>query len=483
MGNSINRLLNKIKNVPENIKATLVFGIASFSISGLKYITTPIFTRILTTTEYGTVGIYNSWYAIVQVIMSLTLMYPGILNVGLYEHRDNRWKYLSSMLGIITVVSSVVMVLYFLSYKCINNFIGIPPNLVLLMLLTCIFQPASNIWTAKQRYEYKYAITFGVTVGTAFIAQICSVVCVIIKKDSAINLAEVRLWSAGVINIAVAVFLYIYILCKGKQFYNGILWKETLIVAIPLIPHYLSHVLLNGTDKIMIGRMIGADKAGIYNLAAILSSIGVLFWRALLTTFSPFVNAKIGERKFEEIRMAVKPLWIFTGGFCILGALLSPEIIKLFGTKEYLEGVYVVPPVVAGVFTYTMYDAFAAVSFFHKKSVNIMLASMTAAVANIIMNYLGIPKFGFIIAGYTTLISHLILIFMHYLNIKKIEKEKIYDGKLAVLSLLVITGACLSCNLLYQGPSIIRYILSIGILLYLFIKRRTLYKALADMKV
>lgn len=483
MSYSIKEVFRKIENVPENIKATVVFGVASFSISGLKYIMTPILTRLLTTSEYGTVGIYNSWLSIVQVIMSLTLMYPGILNVGLYEHKDNRWKYLSSMEGIITVVSLCTILFYVFAHRLINDIIGIPSSLVILMLITCLFQPASNLWTAKQRYEYKYKITFIVTVGTALLAQICSIVYVIIKKDTGANLAEARLWSAGLVNILCAVVIYVYILAKGKKFYDSPLWKETLILAIPLIPHYLSHVLLNGTDKIMIGKMIGADKAGIYNLAAVLSSIGILFWRALLTTFSPFVNTKIGERKFDEIRRAIKPLWIFTGGLCIVGALLSPEIIAVFGSKEYLEGIYVVPPVVAGVFTYTMYDAFAAVSFFHKKSVNIMIASVTAAMSNIVMNYFGIQVFGFIAAGYTTLISHLILILMHYINIRKIEKERIYDGKLSIISLLVVTIACSACNLLYGGPSFIRYILALVVAVYLFAKRRMLYTALANMKI
>ena len=473
----------KIKNIPENVKATIVFGIASFAISGLKYIMTPIFTRILSTSEYGIVSIYNSWLAIVQVIISMTLIYPGILNVGLYEHKENRWKYLSTMEGIITTVSCCSFILYLIFHSFFVDLIGIPSSLLTLMLITCVFQPASSLWTAKQRYEYKYRITFLVTVGTALLAQLCSVIYVICKQDSGKNLAEALLWSSGLVNIAVSLVLYIYIMLKGKTFYDSKLWKETFIVTIPLIPHYLSHVLLNGTDKIMIGRMVGADKAGVYNLAAVLSSIGILFWRALLTTFSPFVNTKIGERKFEDIRKAIKPLWIFTGGICVVGALLSPEIIRIFGTKEYLEGIYAVPPVVAGIFTYAMYDAFAAVSFFHKKSFNIMLASVTAAASNIIMNYFGIKIFGFVAAGYTTLFSHLILILMHYLNIKKIENERVYDGKLSLALLICVTGSCLLCSLLYTKFPGMRYMLAFCILGILFKMRKTLYQALADMKV
>ena len=86
-------ILNKFKSMPESVKATLVFAIASFATSGINYLTTPIFTRLLTGAEYGTVSVYNSWYAIVRVLASMTLIFPGILNVGLYEHSENRWKY------------------------------------------------------------------------------------------------------------------------------------------------------------------------------------------------------------------------------------------------------------------------------------------------------------------------------------------------------------------------------------------------------
>jgi O-antigen/teichoic acid export membrane protein len=484
MGNSaLSRQIEKIRNIPQTVKATVVFGIASFSTSGLRYIMTPVFTRLLTTSEYGVIGIYNSWYTILQVVLSITLIYPGILNVGLYEHKDNRWNYLSNIMGMIFSISGGVLILYLLVPSFFQNLIAIPGSLVLLILLSCATIPAMNLWTAKQRYEYKYISTFFVTVGSALFAQLVSVVAVLLWRNSGVNLAVVRLWSAGIVNILVALVIGVLIFYKGQQFFQKNLWRETLIVALPLIPHYLSYVILNSTDKIMIGRMIGDDKAGIYNLAAVLSSIGILFWRALLSTFSPFVNTKLGERNFAAIREVIKPLWFFAGGFCILGALLSPEIVRVFGTEEYLEGIYVVPPIVVGIFTYTMYDAFAAVSFFHKRSTLIMLASMTAAVANLIMNYFGIQRFGYMAAGYTTLISQLILIVMHYWIIRRIESEQIYDIKVAIVYLLVVGVACFACNFLYLLHSSLRYLLALGIIALLISKYKTLFTAIAKMKV
>ena len=127
-------ILNKFKSMPESVKATLVFAIASFATSGINYLTTPIFTRLLTGAEYGTVSVYNSWYAIVRVLASMTLIFPGILNVGLYEHSDNRWKYLSSMLGVTTVTTAVLSVLYAVFPAVFQDLLGLDNSLMILML-------------------------------------------------------------------------------------------------------------------------------------------------------------------------------------------------------------------------------------------------------------------------------------------------------------------------------------------------------------
>ena len=89
----------QMRRLSDNIKATFFLGIASFVTSGINYITTPIFTRLVSTAEYGLISKYNSIYLILSVIATLTLSRPGILSVGLYEHKENRWEYLSIMLG------------------------------------------------------------------------------------------------------------------------------------------------------------------------------------------------------------------------------------------------------------------------------------------------------------------------------------------------------------------------------------------------
>ena len=466
------------------LKTTLAFGIASFAISGINYITTPIFTRLLSPSEYGVIAVYNSWFSIVNVFATMTLIYPGILHVGLYEHSDNRWKYLSTILGIITSVTCFFTLLFIFLKDSILSATKLSTSLIILMLLSCLFQAATTLWTTKQRYEYNYKITTLVTVGSALLAQIFSIFVILYLKDNSnMPLAEPRLWSAGIINIFVGLGLYIFIFLKGRSFVDIELWKSTFFVALPLIPHYLSSVILTSSDKIMISQFIGDDKAGIYSLATVLSSIGVLFWRALSTVFSPFVNTKLGAKRFQDINESVTPLLTVVGCTCFLGALTAPEIITIMATKEYLAGLYVIPPVVIGIYLHAMYDVFSAVAFFHKKSVLIMMASVIAAIMNIVLNYFCIKSFGYIAAGYTTLFSNLILTLMHYANMRHIEDNPIYNKKFLLCSVIVVTCACLTCNLLYHMSDIIRYIIICLVLWMLFLQRKSLVRAINNMKV
>ena len=465
--------------MPENLKATLVFAIASFATSGINYLTTPIFTRLLSGAEYGTVAVYNSWYAIVRVFASMTLIFPGILNVGLYDHSENRWRYLSSMLGITSLCSVLLGILYALCPELFQRLLGLDGSLMVLMLLSCFALPATTMWTMKQRYEYRYKSTFFVSVGSAVLAQAVAVAAVMAARE---NLDHVRLWSAGLVNMAVGLCLFAHILRKGRVFVDLPLWKKTFLVALPLIPHYLGGELLSSMDKIMIDALVGKQEAGIYALAAILSAIGILLWRALSVMFNPFVNAKLGSREFTKIREAVKPLMLVVGVLCVIASLAAPEIIRILATSEYLAGIYVVPPVAAGIFIHAMYDTFAAVSFFHKKSTRIMTATLTAAAVNLVGNYVFIKSFGYIAAGYTTLLSNLVLTAMHYRSAQLIEPEEIYDPRFSLRAVALVTAGCLLCNLLYPF-TLLRYVLIAALLGFIVLRRRAVIDMLMGMKV
>lgn len=472
-----------MRKYSENLKATFFIGISSFLTSGINYLTTPIFTRLITTAEYGLISRYNSYYLIISVIATLTLSRPGILNVGLHEHKESRWSYLSSMLGLITVSTLFISIIMYILWNPLSNVLQIPPSLIILMILTCFLQPATTFWTYKQRYEYNWKPVCIVTIGTAVLAQVFSVFAVLwFREQGNVNLGIVRLYSSSTINLFVALLIFIRICFLGKKFIDLNLWRTTLIFALPLIPHYLGFSFLNGMDKIMIGNMVGDDKVGIYSLSSVISTIGLLLWQALCVSITPFIFKRLQLREYNSIRLHVKPLLEIVAICCILISLLAPEIICIFGTKDYLEGIVVMPAVTAGTFMHVLYDLFSNVAFFKKKSIYIMLATLLAALINGILNFVCIKEFGYLSAGYTTLVSYAALTFFHYKISVYLGGEPLFTGTDVCLISVGVSFMC-GLSILLLNNTFLKFIFVLILFLYMIKRRNNYLQAISEMKV
>ena len=78
-------------------------------------ITTPIFTRLLSTAEYGEFNVFNSWYSIAFIFVSLSLS-SGVYTQGLVKY-DRQRKIFSSSLQGLTLTLVVLWTVIYLVFK------------------------------------------------------------------------------------------------------------------------------------------------------------------------------------------------------------------------------------------------------------------------------------------------------------------------------------------------------------------------------
>ena len=67
------------KKLPIPVRAVLWLTVCTFLQKGISVITIPIFTRVLTTEEYGQFSVFISWENICQLFTSLSL-HTGVFN-------------------------------------------------------------------------------------------------------------------------------------------------------------------------------------------------------------------------------------------------------------------------------------------------------------------------------------------------------------------------------------------------------------------
>ncbi len=78
------------------LKAGMWYVVSSVMVKAVSVITTPIFTRILTTDEYGYVSTFATWYSLLLVICSLNLTYSiGRAKIDFPDKLDDYIAHLS----------------------------------------------------------------------------------------------------------------------------------------------------------------------------------------------------------------------------------------------------------------------------------------------------------------------------------------------------------------------------------------------------
>lgn len=457
------------------IRASFWFTVCNFFQKGMQFLTVPFFTRLLSTEEYGLFNVYQSWLGILTVFCTLTL-YGGVFNNGMIQFEKQRDRYASSLQGLATTITFFVLLLFLVFNKIIISFLGLSFLLVLFMFVEILTTPSLQFWFARQRFDYKYLGYTIVSLSLSFITPVISIFTIWIVKE---NLGETRIISNGLVKAIVCLFIYIFLLKKGKIFFDKKFWKYAFFFNLPLLPHYLSQVLLMQVDRIMISKYVGIEKTGIYSVAYSAAMTIMMLSSALDSTLTPWIYKRIRGNETHKIPRVVSLVSAVIACVIICLVLIAPEVITILAPSAYREAIYVIPPVAASAFFITLYSFFGAIEFYYGENKFVLLASSIAAVLKIILNIILIPKIGYLAAGYTTLICYIFYAFLHWFFMKKTlikhaEVCSVFNDKLLLIISLCTCILSVVLTLLYKFP-IIRY----GIILFLFIfliyKRKEVY--------
>ena len=112
----MNKLLKKYNELNIQAKAAIWFVVCSILQKGISFITVPIFTRLLTTEQYGTYSLYLSWLQILTIITSLYL-YHGVFNNAMVKFENDRNRYISCVQGLTMLLDLGAFLIYIVAYR------------------------------------------------------------------------------------------------------------------------------------------------------------------------------------------------------------------------------------------------------------------------------------------------------------------------------------------------------------------------------
>ena len=462
------RILKKFKNASPAAKASMALLFANLMLKGLSLISGPIFTRIMTSEQYGIVSTFLSWQSLLVVIVTLNLS-QGVFNNGMLDYKHDRDTFQFSLLVISSSMALIFLTVFLIFRRPLLNLFEFPEIMVYVMILYFFVVPAYSFWSGRQRYEFKYKLLTIITICSAILTLVIGVVTVVLSPDDSDAIARVS--SMEGVNIFLGLVCFIYIAVKAKFRFRWDYCKYALRFNIPLVPHYLSMYVLSSADRIMITKMVNASATAVYSVAYTVASVINIFWQSIEASLSPWIYEKLSKDERKPIFNLTSKILVFFAVMCIGCTLFAPEIMILLAPGEYSEGVYAIPAVAAGVFFTAMYSLYMRIELYYKKTGFATIATTTAAIINIILNYIFIKLVGYIAAGYTTMVCYALLALFHYFNVKNKGFSLIFNNRLFLLVALFVVVFSIIVSFLYSFL-LVRCLLIGSIFILSFIKRK-----------
>ena len=481
----LNGLINKYNKMNAPVKMAFWFLICSFLQKGIGFITTPVFTRIMTEGEFGRYSVYQSWYSIISVFATLSISGNCFTRGLVVENEENkRHELASSFYGLIILIVAAFGVIYFFFRNWINNITHLTSYQFVMMGVDFITIQASSLWINAKRVKYEYRGIVFLTVAMTIIRPLIAILLVVNAPES--QQVEARLTGIAIANVALFSWIIVYLFNKGKKFYDKENWKYALTFCIPLIPHYLSQTILNQSDRIMISSIVGDSEAAYYTIAYTLAAIIGMVNSSVAQSLDPWIYKSIKSKNLIRIAPVSYSLTAIIALLNFIVMALAPEVLTLLAPANYQSALWVIPPVTASVFFQFMYDLFASFQFYFKKTNWILIGSCGGALLNVVLNAIFIPIYGYVAAGYTTLICYILFGVLHYLFMRKICRtylngEKVYDWRIIFGIGLLLVALSFVMVLLYNY-TIIRYCGLILLFVLLFVKRKALINLYKEIK-
>lgn len=454
------------------VKSGIWYTISSIAIRAVAIITTPIYTSMLSTGDYGIANTFNSWIDIFNIFTCLCVVYS--IGRAKLDFGDKFDEYMSSLQTLSSSFAFLVLIFVTIFREQVSKLIRYEVPLVIVLFVYLCIYPTVEYTLQKCRYEYRYKENILISAITCVSTVAFSIVLILLFND---RRYFGKILGTILPTFIMGIFLYIRILKRGKTLYKKEYWKYALKFGLPMIPHAFALVILAQIDRIMIKDIAGEAEAGLYTFGYSFATLLAIFTNAIGQAWLPWFNDQLHAGNKEGVKKVQKKLVVLGIFLSMVFIMIAPEALMILSPNahDYWVAKWVIPPIVLGTLAQYFYTNYVNLELFHKKTPIIALSSMLAAAVNWGLNMYAIPRYGYISAAYTTLISYVFLMFFHYFATRHVLKEKVYEDSYMFLGLIISILIGMGIMYFYKDgveSAIKRYVFVIIILgIFAFINR------------
>jgi O-antigen/teichoic acid export membrane protein len=212
----------------------------------------------------------------------------------------------------------------------------------------------------------------------------------------------------------------------------------------PTMPAEVSLYALNFVDRLIIVRSVGLAEAGLYSLAVKFAQAVNVLVRGFQLAWPPLAYSIRDDEEARGVYATVVTLFVAGCAFVVTGMWLYARwIVRALAAPEFFDSYEAVGLLAAAVTLYALYMVMVVILGRTGRTEFNFPAAIAALVANVALNLALVPPFGIVGAAIALVASYLVVTVLMYVFTQRLFPVPYQWGRLArvVLSAAVLVAA------------------------------------------
>lgn len=385
-----------------------VYAVGWMAGSLVSLIMLPIYTRYLTTSDYGVLSLLDKTMSIVRILVMVGVVSAVARFYHFSEDADGRRRVVSTAFWLV-LASTVVWLGVCLGLaaplsRLVLGEVGYAPLVglaVIVVAIECLLsvQMAALQAAKRSRVFLVYALCRLAT-GVA-----ANVVFIVVLRLGVVGMLLGNVVSSG---LALAVAL-VQLTHENGLGVDRALVRRMLVFGLPLVPAGLAATVMHNADRYLLRYFTDLQQVGLYELGYklpfMLNSFILGTFALVWSSATMYEVARLPDARVLFARIALYFMMVYATAQIVLAALAVP-IVRVLAPPEYFDAYRVMPVVSLGCVVYAMHMFFAVGVYLRSKTWILPFVYVMAGAVNVAANVLLIPRFGYMAAAWVTVATY-----------------------------------------------------------------------------
>ncbi len=412
---------------------TVILFVGRMCTKLIQFFLLPLYTAILTTSEYGTVDLISTYVTILVVLVNLQI--ENSIFRFIADKRGNEKNTINIVSNVVSI-SIFQIIIFTILFLIIYPFIHIEGKIFLLLNVIASIFMTTTMCVSRGIGDYKnYAISSFIAASTAIVFNILFLVVIKLSITGLLLSTFISYILSG-LYLFFRIKIYKYI---NLKFLNSTTRKELLKYSLPLIPNELSWQAIKSSDKIIVVYILGKAYNGILSVSLKFSTMFTEIYNIFNTSLTDTVVLNIKEKDGEKfITILINKIYrlFLSGGLLIIA--IMPFVFNIFVNKAYNDSYNYIPLYIISSIVNVMVGMTSGIFIAKKNTKVIAYTSSIAGIINIILDLLLMKKIGLYAAAISTIVGFIVMFIIRYIIILKNYKVRIHLSNFIITFIALI---------------------------------------------